>query len=102
MPLFVLSACVHQRAEEVVPVCSPSNPLNFSADISPILNAKCNVKVCHDGSNGKLPSLVTLEEAQSNAADIVFQVSRGAMPPAGSTALTAVEKAAILCWAGSQ
>lgn len=93
---FLAIGCMHQPLDEIIPDCSA--PPSFDLTIKPVVNTKCGYLGCHDGSNGKIPRLVTLEEIQNNAADIAFQLSHDAMPPSGSVPLTAKEKAIVLCW----
>jgi len=62
------------------------------------MGRKCSTSGCHDGNDGYIPTLVSFGEVQSNASDMVFQINNGAMPPKGYPALTAGEKAYILCW----
>ncbi|MBL7848211.1 MAG: hypothetical protein JNL40_12135 [Cyclobacteriaceae bacterium] len=95
---FLAIGCTHQPQDEIIPVCSADVPVSFQNSIQPTINATCSYSGCHDGANGRIPRLITLEEVQANTSDIYFQLTRGAMPPVGSARLTAREKAVILCW----
>jgi uncharacterized membrane protein len=72
----------------------------YNATVAPIINARCGVSGCHNGSS----SLVDLTVYENLKARIdnglvqtnVFELKL--MPPASSTQLTEDEKAKIKCW----
>lgn len=67
---------------------------SLTADIMPIIETKCAVNGCHNGSQS--PNLSTKASVVSNAAAIKTQTQSGAMPKEGS--ITAAQKALIACW----
>jgi hypothetical protein len=63
-------------------------------EIMPIIETKCAVSGCHNGSQS--PNLTTAANVRSNATAIKTQTQSGAMPQEGS--ITAAQKALIACW----
>jgi len=97
LTVLLLFSCNHNSAVEPTYFCSDASPLVF-ADVQSITATKCSIPGCHDGSNPKIPTLVTKTEWSDNAVDSKSQITRGAMPPAGSAQLTKFDTDKILCW----
>jgi uncharacterized membrane protein len=96
--IAVTAACVHHTAEEIIPVCSPDLPVSWETSVAPVIHTKCAIAGCHNGSNPYIGELNTFSEVQGNAADIQYQLTNHAMPPANLPQLTSFEKAKIECW----
>jgi hypothetical protein len=71
---------------------------SLTDDIMPIIQAKCAIDNCHNGSQS--PNLSTKTGVLNNAAAIKGQTQSGRMPQAGSPggSLTTTQKALIACW----
>lgn len=67
---------------------------SLTTDIMPIIETKCAVSGCHNGS--QTPNLSTKTGVINNALAIKTQTQSGAMPKEGS--ITATQKALIACW----
>lgn len=85
------NGCVFPKA---VTVPRGDTGTNLTADIMPIIETKCAITGCHNGSQS--PNLSTKAAVVSNAAAIKAQTQSGAMPKEGS--ITATQKALIACW----
>lgn len=77
-------------------VANGASGLTYTADIKPILQAKCQFDGCHPG-NG---DWFTYSTAKANAAAIKARTGNGSMPkaPQPGGALTANEIKQIACW----
>lgn len=95
--LLAIIACAKDQVDAPVYVCRTDQVISYSA-ISSIITAKCATAGCHEASNNYIPHLVTQQEVTNNRSDCLFQINNGAMPPAQETALSADERAKILCW----
>lgn len=74
-------------------------PVSYARDIVPIMETKCAVKSCHDGS--VQPNLATHAEVKAEAKRIRKRVNDRIipMPPRyAREALTDTEKTALLAW----
>ncbi|MES2646318.1 MAG: hypothetical protein V4717_05545 [Bacteroidota bacterium] len=76
--------------------CSGVNP-SFSAEVFPLIQAKCATSSCHNaGSTNKGGPLTSYDLINAKSATIKAQVTSGAMPQTGT--LSTAEKNAIICW----
>src|SRR5690349_21334282 len=76
--------------------CSGVNP-SFSAEVFPLMQAKCATSGCHNaGSTNKGGPFTSYALINAKSGTIKAQVTSGAMPQTGT--LTAAEKSAIICW----
>lgn len=81
------------------PFFGADEPVSYAEDIVPIIEAKCAVKGCHDGT--VVPSLDTHETVQAYAESISSRVNDRIipMPPRyAKEPLTPKEKADLLAW----
>ena len=80
-----------------LPSSCPSDAPGYAATIAPLLEARC--VTCHT-AGGQAPSKTfgTHAEVYAQRAGILNQVYGCRMPPAGVTALTDDERAALLGW----
>lgn len=78
---------------------SSGSVLSYTADVQPILQSKCGS--CHGTGGSAGPGKLWYGDGAepTNVASIASHVSDGSMPPVGSPALSADEKATILEWA---
>ena len=74
--------------------------LDFSLEIRPILEDKCNTSGCHNGSPGPF-NILDNHEIKEKASEIRDYVFSGNMPPQGFDPLTADERDLIICWIDS-
>jgi hypothetical protein len=80
--------------------CSTVTNKAFTANISPIIQASCNVAGCHAAGSVNGPGPLTNHaQVAASASTIRTAVSSGRMPQ-GST-LTTAQKNSILCWIDS-
>ena len=81
----------------IVPTaCMPPAP-SYAAEVSGIVARHC--QPCHrpGGEEAKRP-LTTYSQVSKAGIDVLFQVSRCKMPPAGEPRLSADETAALFAW----
>lgn len=83
--------CVFVKSVTVAKGDSQTSLLN---EIQPIINAKCAIPDCHNGSQA--PNLTSLQAIRDNGVNIKTQTQNGSMPKNGT--LTAQQKALIACW----
>ncbi|MDZ4807246.1 MAG: hypothetical protein SGI96_03155 [Bacteroidota bacterium] len=80
--------------------CSTVTNKAYAANISPIIQASCNVAGCHAAGSVNGPGPITNHaQVSASASAIRTAVSSGRMPQ-GST-LTTAQKNSILCWIDS-
>ena len=79
------------------PMSCPSPAPSFSAEVGPLIQARCTV--CH-GPGQQIPPLASYDEISLAATrqKIFFQIQHCSMPPATQPPLTAVERDTILSW----
>lgn len=70
----------------------------FAANVQPIINSKCAISGCHNGSQS--PNLSNHSGVAGNAEAILSRITTGSMPPSNSPngGLTAAQIQAIGCW----
>ena len=75
--------------------------VSYINDVDPIIQARCAIPGCHDGSDTSIPNYKNFPEfqavANNNPGGVSQRVKIDDMPRAGDP-LTAEEKAAIFCW----
>ena len=75
---------------------------SFAADVRPILETKCAIAECHDGSMGPGLNWNDFDQFHERAASglVKFRVTHRIMPPSDSPAgpLTQEQINAIACW----
>ena len=88
---MMLPACRHDR---------PQDPCSFTEKVQPIINSRCAVQACHDGSSA-LADFREFEALKSRAENgrirrnvLELQI----MPPASAIPLTEYEKDILRCW----
>jgi hypothetical protein len=97
-------ASTHDAVREVEPSCAPGAPdacpgpvPSYSRDLVPILEAKCNG--CHTGHDGAPWPLTNYPDVLHWRAQVLAELAGCTMPPpAGTTQLTAGERAALIDW----
>jgi len=96
--LICLDACVSHDLSEYV--CTKT--YSFAADIKPIIETKCAISGCHDGSLGSSRDWTNFEMFHQRAESglVKYRVTHGIMPPSYSPAgpLTQEQITAIACW----
>ena len=96
--LLCLDACVSHDFPDYV--CTKT--YSFTADIRPIIETRCAISGCHDGSMGPSLNWNNFEMFHERAASglVKLRVTRGIMPPSNSPAgpLTEEQINAIACW----
>jgi len=75
--------------------------VSYLNDVDPIIQARCAISGCHDGSDASLPNYKNFPEFQARAHNfpggVRQRVKIDDMPRSGGP-LSAEEKAAIFCW----
>jgi hypothetical protein len=81
-----------------VTVTKGDSQTSLSGDVEPIIDTKCAITGCHNGS--KSPNLTSTQSIIENASRIKSVTQSGQMPESGSSAgpLSAAQKALIACW----
>jgi hypothetical protein len=80
--------------------CSTVSNKAFAADVSPIVQGRCNIVSCHAAGSTNGPGALTNYSEVFNARSAIRSaVSTGTMPQ-GSTLSTA-QKNSIICWIDS-
>lgn len=80
--------------------CSTVSNKAFSADVNPIIQARCNIPGCHASGSSNGPGAFTNYAEVFNARSLVRSViASGRMPQGG--ALSTSQKNSILCWIDS-
>lgn len=96
--LVCMDACVSHDFSDYV--CTKN--YSFAADIRPIIETRCAIPECHDGSMGSSLDWNNFDMFQERAATglVKFRVTHGIMPPSYSPAgpLTQDQITAIACW----
>lgn len=92
----VLFGCNKKQTEPADEGCNAT----YTDDISNIVNSKCAIPDCHNGSSG-LPDFTSYPNLKSRADNgrlKEFVVEKQIMPPANATPLTESEKELFKCW----
>jgi len=75
--------------------------VSYEIDVDPIIQARCAIPGCHDGSDTSIPNYTNFTEFQARAHNdpggVRQRVKIDDMPRSGGP-LSAEEKAAIFCW----
>jgi len=80
--------------------CSIVTNKAFAADISPIIQASCNIAGCHAAGSFNGPGALTnYAQISSASSSIRPAIASGRMPQTGT--LTTAQKNSIICWIDS-
>lgn len=80
--------------------CNTISNKAFTADISPIIQGRCNLAGCHaSGSTNGPGPLTNYSQIFAARSQIKTAVSSGSMPK--NSTLTAAQKNSIICWIDS-
>ena len=79
---------------EVTQTLDVTSGVSFATSVSPIIETKCAVSGCHNGTQA--PDLRTFSSIHANAANIKTLTANGSMPMNGT--LTQEQKDLIACW----
>ena len=94
-----ISSCYYDNEEELYPtptVCN-SDSMTYDLHIAPIINAKCAIPGCHNGSQS--PNLLGYENVNGRLDRILNRaVVNKSMPPSSKTPLTDCEIKQIESW----
>ena len=77
---------------------SLGNGTSYKDEIIPIIELRCAIADCHDGSDTALPDWTQYVNVEAQSENIKRRTSNRTMPPPGSQALTTSEIQAIACW----
>jgi len=77
-------------------VARGSTGISYSSEVKAIITAKCATSSCHAGNQN--PNLTVFSNLTANSKEMKSRIESGSMPPFPNTALTAEEKAKIICW----
>ncbi len=91
--LYSLGMRDQNDCESTIAFTLPST-VSFERDVRPIIETKCAIPACHDGS-GNI-DYRTFANLARNPADVKARTQSGDMPRGG--VLTAEERAFIACW----
>lgn len=80
----------------------PDSDVSYLEDVKPIIESKCAISGCHNGSNGQERNWLVFETLRVNALEgnVKSYVINRIMPPAGSPAgpLSQDQINTIACW----
>ena len=94
--VLVIDSCVSHDLEET----DTCQDISYASDIAPIINTKCALSGCHNGSNPDLPNWTILTQLQNRKDDVKRMVVNRIMPKSSSPAgpLTEDQINTIACW----
>ena len=97
--IVIGSACVNDKEELLFPPGTDCAGVNakFSTDVSPIIQSRCAVSGCHDGSSTNGPGPLTTYERIRDASGKIKPAVVSRIMPKGSS-LSADEIKKIVCW----
>ncbi|MFY0654759.1 MAG: hypothetical protein JXQ96_22195 [Cyclobacteriaceae bacterium] len=101
--IWVISSCTYQNEEEVFGTIDAdpgsgggnSEPVSLMNDIVPLMNLKCAISGCHNGS--RFPNLSVKANIISNASSIKSRTRVGGGMPRNGT-LTTAQRDLIADW----
>lgn len=98
--LVVITSCGKNKPEPAPQPQPAGCKPTYTTDIKAIVDAKCAVSGCHDGSANivNLSSYTPLKERADNGRIRSYIFELKIMPPASATQLTDAEKDIIKCW----
>lgn len=86
-------ACTYDTLPESQVICT--DQISWSAHIKPIIETKCTLEGCHNGSSG-LPNFYQFENIKQRASLVKELTTARIMPRTGS--LTQAQIDSIACW----
>lgn len=91
---FAWTGCTYETLP--APAFNCENGVSFSEDIKPIIETKCAIAGCHDGSASYPPDFNVFENFQERAELVKRYTGDGTMPKTGSLSPSQID--AIACW----
>lgn len=93
----VTGSCVSHDLSEVQTSC-PTTPISYSNEVRTIINERCAIPTCHNGSNGADKNWTNFNTLKQRSTNVKTRVVNRTMPPSSQPGLTQEQINIISCW----